>query len=135
LFEYQHLLWPRDILWSKFWSMFKSCSFLTPVLIRHLWQLKTVVFLQRCLICSVQLLGMFSVTFLQMPTLKRETKEENFDSNDAMEQHIFAFWLIIEGTTEKELQFIMQFTTKTLVSSNKKCIFEHHRVVQTRKSL
>ncbi len=29
--------------------------FLTPVLIRHLWQLKTVVFLHRCLICVVLL--------------------------------------------------------------------------------
>ncbi len=27
--------------------------FLTPVLIRHLWQLKTVVFLLWCLICAV----------------------------------------------------------------------------------
>jgi hypothetical protein len=25
-----------------------------------------------------------------------------------MEQRVFAFWLIIEGTTEKVLQFIMQ---------------------------
>jgi hypothetical protein len=29
--------------------------FLTPVLIRHLWQLKTVVFLHWCLICAVPL--------------------------------------------------------------------------------
>jgi hypothetical protein len=35
-----------------------------------------------------------------------------------------AYWLIIEGTTEKVLQFIMhssQFRTKTLVSLNKEC--------------
>jgi hypothetical protein len=32
--------------------------FSTPVLIRHLWQLKTVVFVHRCLICAV-LLGPF----------------------------------------------------------------------------
>ncbi len=31
--------------------------FTTPVLIRHLWQLKTVVFLHWCLICSVPLQG------------------------------------------------------------------------------
>jgi hypothetical protein len=30
--------------------------FLTPVLIRHLWQLKTVVFLHWCLMCAVQLI-------------------------------------------------------------------------------
>jgi len=30
--------------------------FSTPVLIRHLWQLKTAVFLHRCLICTVPLL-------------------------------------------------------------------------------
>ncbi len=29
--------------------------FSTPVLIRHLWQLKTVVFLHRCLICALLL--------------------------------------------------------------------------------
>jgi hypothetical protein len=29
--------------------------FLTPVLIRYLWQLKTVVFLHCCLICAVLL--------------------------------------------------------------------------------
>ncbi len=37
-------------------------------------------------------------------------------------KHILAFWLIIEGTTEKALQFIRQLKLiyhKTLVSSNK----------------
>jgi hypothetical protein len=29
------------------------CLYLTPVLIRHLWQLKTVVFLHQCLKCAV----------------------------------------------------------------------------------
>ncbi len=29
--------------------------FSTPVLIRHLWQLKTAVFLHRCLICTALL--------------------------------------------------------------------------------
>jgi hypothetical protein len=29
--------------------------FPTPVLIRHLWQLKTLVFLHRCLLCAVLL--------------------------------------------------------------------------------
>jgi hypothetical protein len=32
--------------------------FLTPVLTRNLWQLKTVVFLHWCLICAVLLLGL-----------------------------------------------------------------------------
>jgi len=37
----------RDIWWSKFYSIFKCSSFFSPpVLIRHLRQLKTVVFLQ-----------------------------------------------------------------------------------------
>ncbi len=31
--------------------------FSTPVLIRHLWQLKTVVFMHWCLICAVLLLS------------------------------------------------------------------------------
>ncbi len=30
-------------------------TFITPVLIRYLWQLKTVVFLYRCLLQAVQL--------------------------------------------------------------------------------
>jgi hypothetical protein len=33
----------------------KVVPFLTPVLMRHLWQLKTVVFLHWCLICAVLL--------------------------------------------------------------------------------
>jgi hypothetical protein len=49
-----------------------------------------------------------------------------------MEQCFFAFTLVIEGTTEKVLQFIMLLklsknTTKTLASLNKKCLFEHYR--------
>jgi hypothetical protein len=32
--------------------------FFNIVLIRHLWQLKTVVFLHRCLICAVPLIGL-----------------------------------------------------------------------------
>jgi hypothetical protein len=32
-----------------------AIHFSTPVLIRHLWQLKTTVFLHRCLICTVPL--------------------------------------------------------------------------------
>jgi hypothetical protein len=49
-----------------------------------------------------------------------------------MEQGVFAFALIEEGTTEKLLQFTLplkSFTTKTLASLNKKCIFEHYREV------
>jgi hypothetical protein len=54
LFEYQHFLLLTDIRWSKFLYIFKCCSFFsTPVFIRHLWRLKTVVFLHWCLICTV----------------------------------------------------------------------------------
>jgi hypothetical protein len=35
--------------------------FLTPVLISHLWQLKTVVFLHWCLICALPLMGLDAV--------------------------------------------------------------------------
>ncbi len=45
------LLWT----WSKLLSIFKCFSFSTPVLIRHLWQLKRAVFLHRCLICALLL--------------------------------------------------------------------------------
>jgi hypothetical protein len=54
----------------------------------------------------------------------------------SVEPHILAFSLMIEGATEMVLQFVMlvsQFTSKVLVSLNKKCIFEDHREVQTRE--
>jgi hypothetical protein len=35
--------------------------FSTPVLIRQLWQLKTVVFLHWCLICTVLLISLFLI--------------------------------------------------------------------------
>jgi hypothetical protein len=50
----------------------------------------------------------------------------------------FAFSLIIEGTTEKVLQCMLPLKSiynKTLVSLNKKCIFEHCREFQARKTL
>jgi hypothetical protein len=33
----------------------KADNFLTPMLIRHLWQLKTIAFLHWCVICTVLL--------------------------------------------------------------------------------
>ncbi len=54
--------------------------------------------------------------------------------NFAMEQHIFAFSLIIESNTEKVLYFIMPLKSMQ-VSLNKKCIFEHCRHFQPRKTL
>ncbi len=51
LFENQNLLLLRDICWLKLLFIFKFCSFFsTPMLIRLLWQLKTVVLLHWCLI-------------------------------------------------------------------------------------
>jgi hypothetical protein len=44
--------------------------FLTPVLIRHLWQLKTVVFLHWCLICAVPLISKETLNALQIFTCK-----------------------------------------------------------------
>jgi hypothetical protein len=52
LSEYQNYLLIRDIWWSKFRKLF---NFSTPVLISHLWQLKTVVFMNRCLLLAVLL--------------------------------------------------------------------------------
>ncbi len=45
-----------------------------------------------------------------------------------MGQHDFAFWLIIQGTTEKVLQFRMQLKSiynKNLGFIEQKCVFEH----------
>ncbi len=53
-----------------------------------------------------------------------------------MEQRVFAFSLILEGTTGKVLQFKMPLKSiykKSLALLNKKCIFEHSREVQTIK--
>jgi hypothetical protein len=52
-----------------------------------------------------------------------------------MEQHIFVFLLITEGTTEKVLQYIMPL--KSIYNKNLGFvdIFEHNRGVQTIKSL
>jgi hypothetical protein len=55
-----------------------------------------------------------------------------------MEQYIFAFSLIIEGSTKKKLQFIIPFTF-TIYNQYpgyiEKCIFERYREVQTIKNL
>jgi hypothetical protein len=50
LFEYQHLLLLRDISGRSYILYLNVAHFLTPVLIRYLWQLMTVVFLHWCLI-------------------------------------------------------------------------------------
>jgi hypothetical protein len=55
-----------------------------------------------------------------------------------MELRIFAFSLIIEGATEKVLQFIMRL--KSIYNKNfgfveQKMYFEHYREFQARKSL
>jgi hypothetical protein len=49
----------------------------------------------------------------------------------------FAFSLIIEGTTEKVLQFLMPIMSifyQNLGFNEKKCLFEHNREVQTIKN-
>ncbi len=56
LLECQKLLLLRDIWWLKLEYIFKLLLiFSTPVWIEHLWQLKTAVFLNRCLIRCVLL--------------------------------------------------------------------------------
>ncbi len=53
-------------------TIFESCSvFSTPVLIRHLWQLKIVAFLHYCLICVLLLIMRYDEMF------------DNFSSTDA----------------------------------------------------
>jgi hypothetical protein len=53
LFEYQHLLLLRDTGGRSYNLYLNIAHFLTSVLIRHLWQLMTVVFLHWCLIHAV----------------------------------------------------------------------------------
>jgi hypothetical protein len=52
LFEYQHLLLLRLLSSNLYLNI---VHFSTPVLIRQLWQLKNVVFLHWCLICTALL--------------------------------------------------------------------------------
>jgi len=59
---------------SKSYNLYlNNVNFLTPVLIRHLWQLKTVVFLHRCLIRAV-LLAEHCSTLLPVPTFLTHLK-------------------------------------------------------------
>ncbi len=56
LLEYQKNPELRDIWWSKPSSIFNCCTFFQQlVLIRRLWQLKTVVFLHSCLLHTLLL--------------------------------------------------------------------------------
>ena len=55
-----------------------------------------------------------------------------------MEQHVFTFLLIIEGTTEKVVQFIMPL--KSIYNRNsgfieQKCILEKYKKVKKKKSI
>jgi hypothetical protein len=52
-----------------------------------------------------------------------------------MEQRIFNFSLIIGGTTEKVLQFIMPLKAVYNSFIEQKCVFEHCGKVKTRKDL
>jgi hypothetical protein len=52
----------------------------------------------------------------------------------SMEQHSFAFSLIVEGTPEKVLQFLIPLKSIYL-GSIEQSIFEHYREVQTIKNL
>ncbi len=54
LFEYQNLLLLNDILWLKL-DTFNCCLFFEHRYFRHLWQLETAVFQQRCLMWFVLL--------------------------------------------------------------------------------
>jgi hypothetical protein len=59
-------------------------------------------------------------------------------ANHTMEQRIFAFSFIIEDTTEKVLQFIMPLKSiynRNFGSIEQKCIFEHYREFQARKTI
>jgi hypothetical protein len=55
-----------------------------------------------------------------------------------MEQHIFCIFIDYRGHHRKGIAIynatLSHFTAETLVSSNKKCIFEHYREFQARKT-
>jgi hypothetical protein len=53
--KYHILLSLREIWWSNSLPIFKCCSFLNTSVNLHLWQIKTIVFLQSCLICAILL--------------------------------------------------------------------------------
>ncbi len=67
---------------SKFKSIFKCSSFYTPVSIRHLWQLKTIVFLHWCLIWALLLIKNqenFLKFFKGLLSLNKFTEDEKVD--------------------------------------------------------
>jgi hypothetical protein len=56
LFEYQYLnSYSETSGGQSSYQYLNVVHFLTPMLIKYVWQLKTIVFLHRCLICALQL--------------------------------------------------------------------------------
>jgi hypothetical protein len=77
------------------------CSFFsTPVLIRHLWQLKTVVFLHRCLISPVPLKLLLFVLALEIDVIVGAVLKTNLLINGMVTDSHFRLSLILYGKGE-----------------------------------
>ena len=85
--------------------MLSICS--TSVLIRHLWQLNTIVFLHWCLICVVLLKRMVLIKLSLFPYAMANSIQLVIIPQNQWSSKIFRFALIIEGTTEEVAQCIM----------------------------
>ncbi len=77
--------------------------FLTPVFTRHLWQLKTVVFLHRCLICSVLLVLHFLVWTAVFPRYGQANREgpQTAKNIDCL-SHLVCFNSTVNGRSNKK---------------------------------
>jgi len=70
LFECKHLLLLMTSAGQSYTQYLNVVHFSTPVLIRHLWQLKTVVFLHLCLICALFTKGLLPI--INRPRARQE---------------------------------------------------------------
>ncbi len=90
--------------------------FSTPVLIRHLWQLKTVVFLHQCLICAV-LLQTRNITYC----LKQFFKTAHFKCFSQLVKPIFeGSFTLVEFFDEKR-QYCTYLGHLRQLNKNKNC--------------
>jgi hypothetical protein len=72
---------------------FKVIHFSTPVLIRHLWQLKTIVFLHWCLLCALLLLKAFSRSNTLAYSLGASVAKKTFVAVDTWAQCYKTFYI------------------------------------------
>ncbi len=120
--EYRHFLLFRYIWWSNLLSTLHVVHFLTPVLTRHLWQLKTVVFPHRYLKCAVLLDQIYYLrTFTNiskhcnyLQVIYRIHKHTLFTKVIKLPSYESLVWFIPSGLNEITSQCLLMFLSLSL---------------------